>query len=117
MVGLRSVRRFAAVASLVLAACSGLVLPAPSARAETTTSCPSAAQERAFYSTYDISRACAGFPDHGAPYVFQVATLYVWRLVGLDVLLVPVGPATLTCAAYQLQPAGWLKATGCTVAY
>jgi hypothetical protein len=113
MVGFRSVRRWAAVASLVLATCSGLIGPVPGALAETTTSCTSAAQERVSWSTYDLSKDCTGFPDHGAPYVFHVATRYAWRLVGLDVLLVPVGPATLTCAAYQPQAAGWVRATGC----
>ncbi|MEU4253551.1 hypothetical protein AB0F15_39785 [Amycolatopsis sp. NPDC026612] len=113
--GFRSVRRWAAVASLVLATWCGLIVPAPGALAATTTSCVSAAQERLASSTYDVSKDCAGFPDLGAPYVFRVGTLYAWRLVGLDVLLVPTGPATLTCAAYQLQAAGRLQATGCTV--
>jgi hypothetical protein len=116
MVGFRSVRRFVAVASLVLATCCGLTVPAPGALAASTTSCVSAAQERLASSTYDVSSDCAGFPDLGAPYVFRIGTLYAWRLVGLDVLLVPTGPATLTCAAYELQAAGWLRATGCTVA-
>ncbi len=114
MVG--SVRRFAAVASLVLATWCGLIVPAPGALAATTTSCVSASQEQLASSAYYVSRDCAGFPDLGAPYVFRIGTLYAWRLVGLDVLLVPVGPATLTCAAYELQAAGRLRATGCAVA-
>ncbi|ADJ44171.1 hypothetical protein AMES_2348 [Amycolatopsis mediterranei S699] len=105
----------AAVASLVLATWCGLIVPAPGALAATTTSCVSATQERPASSTYDVSKDCAGFPDLGAPYVFHVGTLWVWRLVGLDVLLVATGPATLTCAAYAPQPAGWLRATGCAV--
>jgi hypothetical protein len=116
MVGFRSVRRCAAAASLVAATLGGMIVAAPSALAETTASCASAAQERLASSTYTVSRDCAGFPDLGTPYVFRIGTLYAWRLVGLDVLLVPVGPATLTCAAYEQQPAGWLRATGCTVA-
>ena len=115
MVGFRSVRRCAAAASLVAAALGGTIAAAPGALAETTTSCASAAQERLGSSAYSVSKDCAGFPDLGAPYVFRIGTLYAWRLVGLDVLLVPVGPATLTCAAYELQASVWLRATGCWV--
>ncbi|MDQ7802348.1 hypothetical protein Q5425_01300 [Amycolatopsis sp. A133] len=90
-----------------------MLAAAPSALAETTTSCPSAAQERANWSALTMAGTCAGFPDHGAPYVFRIGTLYAWRLVGLDVLLVPVGPATESCTAYEVLANGVLRATGC----
>ncbi|MEV6827936.1 hypothetical protein [Amycolatopsis sp. NPDC051102] len=101
-----------AVVSLGFATWCGLV--APPAQATTTTSCPSATQPLNQFSTLIIPATCAGFPDEGAPYVFRIGTLYGWRLVGLDVLLVSLGPATASCTAYQVRADGSLLATGCT---
>ena len=109
---MRLIRQVTAVVSLVLAACCGLV--APSAQAATTSSCATAVQNNWPYSVLHMPGTCAGSPDQGAPYVFRIGTLYVWRLVGLDVLLVSAGPATATCATSQLQADGSLLATGCT---
>lgn len=105
-------RRFTAVVSLGFVSWCGLA--APPAQAATTTSCPSAIQPQLGTDALVMPATCAGFPDEGAPYVFHIGTLYAWRLVGLDVLLVPVGPATASCTAYQVQAGGSLKATGCT---
>ncbi|MEU5264119.1 hypothetical protein [Amycolatopsis sp. NPDC021455] len=112
MAGFRSVRRFTVAASLALATCFGLVAPVPAALAATTTSCPSGIQglDR---TTLTLPGTCAGFPDQGAPYVFRIATLYGWRLVGLDVLLVRLGPATATCPGYQVSADGSVTATRC----
>ncbi|MET8848705.1 hypothetical protein [Amycolatopsis sp. NPDC004625] len=104
-------RRFTAVVSLGLVTWCGLA--APPAQAATTTSCASAVENRWPASTVHMSAPCVPDPDQGAPYVFRIGTLYVWRLVGLDVLLVSAGPATATCTAYQVQPDGSLTAAGC----
>lgn len=104
--------RFTAVVLMGLVTWCGLV--APRAQAATTSSCPSAMQELGTLNALRMAATCAGSPDLGAPYVFHIGTLYAWRLVGLDVLLVPVGPATESCTAYQVQAKGSLLATGCT---
>ena len=109
----RSVRRFVAAVLVAFATCCGLLVPVPGALAATTTSCPSGTQGMN-RTTLIPPTTCAAFSDHGSPYVFQIATLYGWRLVGLDVLLVRLGPATATCATYQVSADGSLSATGCT---
>lgn len=116
MAEFRSVRRFAAAAALALAACGGLVVPAPEALAATTASCPTGIQglDR---TTLTLPATCAGFPDQGAPYVFRIATLYGWRQVLLDILLVRLGPATATCPAYQVSADGSVTATRCTFTF
>ncbi|WP_410566225.1 hypothetical protein [Amycolatopsis sp. cmx-4-61] len=101
-----------AIVSLGLVTWCGLV--APPAQATTTTSCPSATQPLYPFNAVGIPASCAGFPDQGAPYVFRIGSLYAWRLVGLDILLVGLGPATLSCTAYRVQADGSLLATGCT---
>ncbi|WP_103351554.1 hypothetical protein [Amycolatopsis sp. CA-128772] len=106
------IRRFTAAALLVSATCCTLV--APAAQAATTTSCASAMQDRLTFRALRMAGTCAPSPDQGAPYVFHIGTLWAWRLVGLDVLLVSVGPATESCTAYQLQTDGSVLATGCS---
>ena len=106
------IRRFAAAAAVLFATCGGLLVPAPAALATTTASCPSGIQGRDYFSL-SLSSSCAGFPDQGSPYVFQVGSLWVWRMVGLDFTLYQTGPATATCTAYQIRDTGSLLTTGC----
>ncbi|MEV5713358.1 hypothetical protein AB0L41_05650 [Amycolatopsis mediterranei] len=111
MAEFRSVRRCAAAASLVLATCFGLV--APEALASTMASCSTAIQGLDETSLV-LPRTCAGFPDQGAPYVFRIGTLYGWRRILLDILLVSLGPATATCSDYEVSADGLRTATHCT---
>lgn len=106
------IRRFTTAVLAALATCCGLLVPAPAALAATAASCPTGTQGMDFTSLF-LPSTCAGFPDHGSPYVFRIGTLYAWRLVGLDVLLVRVGSATATCTADQVRADGSLEATGC----
>ncbi|WIX91320.1 hypothetical protein [Amycolatopsis sp. DG1A-15b] len=109
----RLIRRCVAAGSVAFATGYGLVAPAPPAMAATAVSCSSGTEDFIGTTLY-LPSTCAGFSDHGSPYVFQIATLYQWKLIGLDIGLISLGRTTVTCTAYQIRSDGSLSATGCS---
>ena len=104
--------RLVLVGAAALAVAAGV---APAAQATTTTSCTNGITTTSAPSVVTFGVTCSGFADHGAPYVFDVATLSQLVFPVLD----PNGPRTyvyrnvvVTCTAVNTSPA--LQGTGCT---
>ena len=95
-------------------ATAAFTLSAPLAHATTTTSCPNGLW--IYPSNFIGAFSCSGFADHGAPYVFHIASV-VAQNYPLPGDRGGIANLVATCGGYTTPNPTTIDGTGCTYTF